>query len=93
VWKNFTGVARSMDGKRVIKIGNPGAPDIMGLWRGRFIGIEVKSGAATQSNDQKLWQKMIETYGGVYIVARNLEDVTCQFRSCITWPEVKTQKT
>ena len=73
VWKNATGTALSMDGHRVIKFGVPGAPDIIGLrWPGQFIGIEVKTGSGRQNPDQVSFQKMIESLGGIYIVARSL---------------------
>ena len=77
-----------MDGMRVIKIGNPGAPDILGivngsLMAGCLLAIECKTGEAVQSKEQKSWQKMIESYGGIYIVARELEDVLSYFRDWI----------
>ncbi len=76
VWRNATGAARSLDGKRVISFGLKGSADILGLlWGGRFIAIEVKTGKAVQNKYQKNFQAMVEKYGGIYIVARSVEDV------------------
>ena len=75
VWKNATGTALSMDGRRVIKFGLPGASDILGIkWPGQFIAIEVKTGSGKQNPDQVAFQKMVESLGGVYVLARNIDD-------------------
>lgn len=66
-----------MDGGRIIKFGTPGLPDILGIrapW-GQLLGIEVKTGRAIQSQAQNSAQRMIEDLGGLYIVARQLDDV------------------
>ena len=64
-----------MDGARVISFGLPGSPDLIGiLINGRFLAIEVKTGNARQSNVQKNFQKMIEKFGGTYILARSVRD-------------------
>lgn len=63
-------------------ISNPyamkGVPDILALHpdgSGRFLGIEVKTKRGVQSPDQKLFQRRCEALGGVYILARSVEDV------------------
>jgi hypothetical protein len=42
---------------------------------GRFLGIEVKAPKGKQSDDQLAMQAQIENKGGLYIVARSLDDV------------------
>lgn len=37
--------------------------------------IEVKTPRGVQSEYQKIFQQNIESYGGIYILARGLEDV------------------
>jgi len=75
IWKNATGMA--FRGETCIKFGLKGSADILGIMKpyGRFIAIECKSGKAQQSAQQKAFQKMIIDFGGVYIVARSIEDV------------------
>ena len=54
----------------------PGQPDIIAILPGGiFCGIEVKTLKGKQSPDQILFQKRLERAGGVYIVARSIEDV------------------
>ena len=78
VWANNTGIGRSLDGSRIIKFGRVGSADILGIHpSGLFLAIEVKTGNAIQSKQQKLFQKMIQERGGIYILARSVGDVTC----------------
>jgi len=63
-------------------IANPyamkGVPDILCIHpdgSGRFLGIEVKTPKGKQSADQVLFQKRCESLGGVYILARSVDDV------------------
>lgn len=63
--------------------GTPGAADIQGILQasrygftaGRFLAIEVKGKGGKQSEEQEKWQAMIETHGGLYILAYSVEDV------------------
>jgi hypothetical protein len=59
-----------MSGERVIRFGLKGSSDIIGIYKGRFLGIEVKTGNARQSKDQKRFQAMIDKMGGIYVVIR-----------------------
>jgi hypothetical protein len=75
-----SGVGISLDGARLIQFGKTGFADIMGLLGpdGRFLAIECKTGASTLSPEQRAFRSMIEDYGGLYVVARDLESVTAQ---------------
>lgn len=42
---------------------------------GRFFAIEVKAPKGKQSDEQASFQKAVENAGGIYILARSLEDV------------------
>lgn len=68
-----TGKARM--GGRFVTFGIPGQPDIFAIIRGRFVGIEVKTATGRQSKDQKNWQRNCERAGGLYILARSVDDV------------------
>ena len=76
IWKNDVGVGRSLNGNRVLRWGLKGSADIIGIgFGGRFVAIEVKTGKARQSEQQKCFQQMIQNMGGIYIVARSVQDV------------------
>ncbi len=78
-WKNQSvGV---FDRKRNVyrKSTNPfhikGASDILGVYNGRFLAIEVKSDSGKLSDNQKEFLERINSYGGIAFVARSVEDV------------------
>jgi hypothetical protein len=53
----------------------PGAPDLLILWRGKAIGLELKTRAGRLSSDQLAFSMRWTTAGGLYAVARSLEEV------------------
>lgn len=52
-----------------------GAPDMILVIDGRFIGLEFKTYRGKQSEDQKRMQKRIEDAGGFYFLPRSTQDV------------------
>lgn len=65
---------------RSMQTGVPGCPDIVGIYKdeqgvGRFVGIEMKTGSATQTMEQHDSERRITMLGGIYILARSLADV------------------
>lgn len=76
IWRANVLVAQDRNG-RVIRAGIKGQADISGIMRpsGRRIEIECKTSTGRQSKEQKRWQAMIEWAGGLYILARRIEDV------------------
>jgi hypothetical protein len=66
--------------------GTRGVEDIDAFFNGVNVKIEVKYGNDRMSDAQKKYKENIERVGGVYIVARNLEDFW------IEWTE-KTKQT
>lgn len=78
LWRANTGVAR-VHGSHV-RFGKVGAADITGLRdalhaRGQRIEIECKTEKGKQRPEQVEFQRMIEHFGGIYILARLVEDV------------------
>ena len=72
------GVFRPIDGpsQRVIRSAPEGTPDLMGvLAPGKAFAIEVKAPRGKQRDAQKNWQDAWEKRGGIYILARSLDDV------------------
>ena len=52
-----------------------GIADLYALKNGRHVWIEVKTAKGRLSKDQEKFRDEVEAYGGVYIVARSVEDV------------------
>lgn len=57
----------------VIELCPTGTPDILCLYKGRFIGIEVKAKGGRQSSEQKDMAKLIKKAGGEYHIVRSLK--------------------
>lgn len=56
-----------------------GAADLTGIYDdGRRIEIEVKSATGRQTPDQVAWANMIRTRGGVYALARSVDEARVQ---------------
>ena len=71
-----------------IHFGLKGHPDVTGVHCGIWVGIEVKTGNARQSEDQKNFQKMIKDMGGVYLVVRadlSLEEQLTPLKKIEEW--------
>jgi hypothetical protein len=74
IWRANCGVARM--GNRVIRFGVPGQADLTGILPdGRRLEIEAKAPDGRQTEEQRNYQRMIERFGGVYVLARSVEDV------------------
>lgn len=52
-----------------------GLSDICALIRGRFLAIECKSTTGDQREEQRRFQLRVEAEGGVYVLARSVDDV------------------
>ncbi len=74
-WRSNTGAAT--DGRRVIRFGVVGQADISGVMAGtgRRCELEIKSPTGRQSPAQARFADMIRDMGGVYILARCVDDV------------------
>lgn len=54
----------------------PGDPDIVVCYKGRYVAVEAKAPKGRQSSIQRIRQKQIEDAGGIYVLARTIEDVS-----------------
>jgi hypothetical protein len=80
LWRQNTGAARF--GRQFVRFGVPGQADLSGILPGgRRLEIEVKSPTGVQSDEQRDFQALIERFGGVYILARSVEDVRRRLQS------------
>ncbi len=80
LWRANVGVARIGGprgaGGRIVRFGLPGQADLTGILPGGLrLEIEVKGAAGRQTEEQRAFQRMIERFGGVYVLARSVEDV------------------
>lgn len=82
-WTADTGVARSMDGKRVIKFGLVGQADVQGCIGGRWVGVEVKALRGRQRESQRRFQAAVEAAGGVYVIARSPTEAVAALRAAV----------
>jgi hypothetical protein len=67
VWDQAKGIHRKGNTEK-------GLPDVIMIFRGRFIAIEVKAGRDKLSDDQKKRQFEIERAGGIYFECRSTDD-------------------
>lgn len=73
--RNNVGQMIDKDGRRVVfGVGGKGAADLIGMWSGRFVALEIKTPIGRQSPEQKLFQALVEKRGGVYALLRSVED-------------------
>lgn len=74
LWPNATGFGYNPDGSAVV-YGFKGAADYTGIFTGsgRRLEVEFKSPTGKLSSDQERFGGMIRAAGGVYIVARSVE--------------------
>lgn len=72
-WRQNTGAART--GDRVVRFGIPGQADITGVVDGSRIEIECKSENGRLSPEQRAFRVCVECAGGIYLIARHVDDV------------------
>jgi len=74
LWRANAGVARH--GDRVVRYGIKGQADLPGILAGgRRLEIEIKA-TTKQRPEQRAFGEMIQRFGGLYILARSVDDVT-----------------
>ena len=80
VFRQNTGAA-DLNG-RMVKFGVKGQADLRCIVapHGRLVEVEVKKRGGRQSQAQKNYQSMLESLGGVYVLAFCVEDVWQRMR-------------
>lgn len=74
-WRQNCGNFRTMDGRRVVHVTSiDGIADIMGIYRGKAVAIETKVKSRTLRKSQAIFRTNWEAAGGVYIIARNVDE-------------------
>lgn len=52
-----------------------GLPDVIGIYKGQFIGVEIKIGKDRQSDYQKEREQEINAAGGLYFIAKTFDQI------------------
>jgi len=60
--------------------GQKGLCDLIAIKNGMVVFIEVKAENGRQSDEQKVFEAKINSAGGIYILARSIDDVEWLFR-------------
>lgn len=86
-WRQQSGVFRSMDGDRVVRVGDPGMADLgmivpvviepwmVGMTIGAAVQPEIKTRRGRQAEDQHDWQAAVARAAGVYRLLRSADDM------------------
>lgn len=72
-WRASAGLFKNQRGG-FVRANAVGCPDVLGVYQGRFVGIEVKTPAGRQSPAQKRFQAAVARAGGVYVLARSVAE-------------------
>ena len=64
-------------GAHFIHGAEPGTADLVGVMRGRAIAIEVKTPKGKVQPSQVVWAERWRLSGGIYLVARGIDDLAC----------------
>ena len=59
-----------------------GSADLIGICRGRFVSLEVKTGKAVPSAEQKRWGVMVQGYGGFHAVVHSVAEALAAIDRC-----------
>lgn len=86
LWRNNIGHAVMRHGARVtFGVGGPGGADLIGLFRGRFVAIEIKTPTGRQSPEQKQYEALVRRLGGEYAILRSVDEA-------LSWLETMHRK-
>lgn len=69
---HWTNQAGKIPGRKLLKVG---IADILGIYNGRMLAIEVKAGTGKLTDEQAEFIYSVRTNGGIAFVARSIEDV------------------
>lgn len=73
--RNNVGMARMPNGAPIkFGVGNPGGADLVGVFRGRALYVEIKTPTGRQSPEQKAFQSLVERHGAIYRILRSVEE-------------------
>lgn len=74
-------VTVSRAGGRFIRSAPDGFPDSIGAARGTPLAVEYKSSTGVQSPAQRAWQAKWEAAGGLYLLARDIDQTLSELQA------------
>lgn len=75
-WKEHSGGIPRDNGKWFMPIGLKGKSDILGIYKGKFLAIEVKRpSSGVVSPDQQYFMDRVNKEGGIAFVATSIDDL------------------
>lgn len=74
LWRNNCGVAERGGHKIRFGVGNPGGADLIGVFRGLFVAVEIKTLSGRQTPEQQTFEQLVRRKGGEYVVLRSVEE-------------------
>lgn len=74
LFRNNIGLADVHGRKIRFGVGGPGGADLIGLYNGRFVAVEIKTPRGKQTEEQQTFQRLVESKGGAYVVLRSVDD-------------------
>ncbi len=75
LFRNNIGNAIMRGGFRVaFGVGGPGASDLVGIYRGRAIFVEIKTPIGRLSPEQRRFRDLVTAKGAVYVVLRSVDE-------------------
>ena len=60
-------------GRSVLNLGEPGWPDIVACWRGRFLGVEVKRPGEQPGPEQQRVHAELAAAGAIILIVHSME--------------------
>ncbi len=74
---------------RFVRFNPPGTADIVGILAplGRIVMIECKSATGKQRKAQEAMQRTVTSLGGIYILARTIDDVATVLEPLLQIPD------
>lgn len=82
VFRNSVGMAKNPETGQVIRYGLVnGSGDLIGWVTrkacgcARFLSAEIKSASGRQTPEQKTFERVVRTAGGIYVLARSADDL------------------
>lgn len=76
-WRNNSGLAEHWTERGVERVRYglaPGSADLVGIVRGRFVALEIKTASGRIAPEQAQWLALVERCGGVGRVVRSVAD-------------------
>jgi hypothetical protein len=75
VWRNNVGVATAASGNTIrYGVGGDGGSDLIGIYKGKFLAVEVKTPTGRLTENQKRYIELVNKKGGIAFVATSEEE-------------------